>query len=136
MNLIVWIGIGIVIGWAATLLIASREDDTSVVLSIVAGTFGATFAALAVSRFGGNISFGFGTDFSVPASLAALAGALVGVGLLRLLIPTPRTHAKLPEPAAVEPSTAAAPAELRPSEPGMFDSANRREPQASVRSAD
>ncbi len=82
MNYVLWIIAGAVIGW-----IASRIMGTSgrqgLLLDIVVGIVGAFLAGLVLTPL-----FGIGTinqsDFSLPALLVSLLGAVVLLAIVRL----------------------------------------------------
>lgn len=82
MSFIVWLVLGVVIGYLGGLIMRS-EPDQGALLSTAAGIAGALLAAwLLVPLFGGSPGRGF---FSTTAVAASLLGAVVLVGLLNLV---------------------------------------------------
>jgi uncharacterized membrane protein YeaQ/YmgE (transglycosylase-associated protein family) len=128
MNLVAWMAIGIAVGWLASLVgKTGPKNDAAVVWGIVAGTFGATVCAALFCAVRGSTDVGFGSDFSVVASFAALGGAALGVALLRWLLQDSRPdagEAVIGQPAGAggswpdDPDWASGPL----TEPGVFDS--------------
>jgi uncharacterized membrane protein YeaQ/YmgE (transglycosylase-associated protein family) len=81
-NFIVWLIVGGLIGWVASSLMGTREG---LLLNIVVGIVGAFVAGIVLTPL-----LGIGTinqnDFSLPALLVSLAGAIIllaVVGLFR-----------------------------------------------------
>ena len=82
MSLIVWLILGVVIGYLGSLIMRS-DADRGAVLSTAAGILGALLAArLLAPALGGAPGKGF---FSLSAVLVSLLGAVVLVGLVNLL---------------------------------------------------
>lgn len=82
MNLVVWLLLGVVIGYLGSLIMRS-EADRGAVLSTLAGILGALVAGrLLAPLVGGAPGRGF---FSLSAVLVSLLGAVVLVGLVNLL---------------------------------------------------
>jgi len=82
MSLIVWLILGVVIGYLGSLIMRS-DADRGALLTAVAGIVGALLAAwLLAPVLGGAPGQGF---FSLSAVLASLLGAVVLVGLVNLL---------------------------------------------------
>ena len=82
MSFLVWLMLGVVIGYLGSLIMRS-DADRGAVLSTVAGILGALLAGRLLAPFlSGAPGQGF---FSVSAVLVSLLGAVVLVGLLNLL---------------------------------------------------
>lgn len=80
MNLIIWLIAGAIIGWVASSLMHTREG---LLLNIVVGIVGAFVAGLVLTPL-----FGIGTinqnDFSLPALLVSLLGAIILLAVVSL----------------------------------------------------
>jgi uncharacterized membrane protein YeaQ/YmgE (transglycosylase-associated protein family) len=82
MSFLVWLLLGVVIGYLGSMIMRS-DADRGALLSTVAGILGALLAGRLLAPFlGGAPGQGF---FSLSAVLVALLGAVVLVGLLNLL---------------------------------------------------
>jgi len=83
MNFIIWLIAGAVIGWVASVLMRTNSQQ-GLLLDIVVGIVGAFFAGYLLSPF-----FGVGTinqrDFSMPALLVSLGGAIILLAVVNLL---------------------------------------------------
>jgi len=82
-NLIVWLVVGGVIGWIASLLM-NTDQQQGVFLNVIVGIVGAALGGLLVSPL-----VGVGTinqdAFNLGALLVSLLGAVVLLGLVNLL---------------------------------------------------
>jgi uncharacterized membrane protein YeaQ/YmgE (transglycosylase-associated protein family) len=80
LNLILWIIVGGIIGWIASMIMRSREG---MLLNIIVGIVGAFLAGLLLTPL-----FGIGTinqgNFSLPAMLLSLVGAIVLLAFVNL----------------------------------------------------
>ena len=80
-NFIVWLIVGAVIGYVATSLMGRREG---LLLNIIVGIVGAFVAGLVLTPY-----FGIATinqnDFSLPALLVSLMGAIILLAVVNLL---------------------------------------------------
>ena len=80
-NFIVWLIVGAVIGYVATSLMGQREG---LLLNIIVGIVGAFVAGIVLTPY-----FGIGTinqnDFSLPALLVSLVGAIILLAVVNLL---------------------------------------------------
>jgi uncharacterized membrane protein YeaQ/YmgE (transglycosylase-associated protein family) len=80
-NFIVWLIVGAIIGWVASSLMGEREG---VLLNIVVGVAGAFIAGLVLTPL-----LGIGTinqnDFSLPALLVSLVGAVALLAVVRVV---------------------------------------------------
>lgn len=82
MSFLIWLMLGIVIGYLGSLIMRS-DADRGALLSTAAGILGALLAGrLLAPLLGGAPDQGF---FSVSAVLVSLLGAVVLVGLLNLV---------------------------------------------------
>lgn len=82
MNLIVWLVVGGVIGWLASMLMKTN-DQQGMFLNVVVGIVGAMVGGWFISPL-----VGFGTinqnNFSMPAMLVSLGGAVILLGIVSL----------------------------------------------------
>ncbi len=80
-NFIVWLIVGAVIGYVATSLMGRREG---LMLNIIVGIVGAFVAGLVLTPY-----FGIATinqnDFSLPALMVSLLGAVILLAVVNLL---------------------------------------------------
>ena len=83
MNLIVWLIVGGVIGWIASLIMRT-DAQQGLFLNIVVGIIGAVVAGFVLSPL-----FGIGTinqnNFSLTALLLSLLGAIILLAIVNLL---------------------------------------------------
>ena len=81
-NFIIWIILGGIIGWLAS-LIMHTDAEQGPLLNIIVGIVGAFLAGLLLSPL-----FGIGTinsaNFSLPALLISLVGALILLAIVNL----------------------------------------------------
>jgi uncharacterized membrane protein YeaQ/YmgE (transglycosylase-associated protein family) len=80
MNFIMWLVVGGLVGWAASLVIGTREG---LVLDVIVGIIGAFMAGLVITPLVG-ISTINQNNFSFPAMLVAVGGALILLVILNL----------------------------------------------------
>jgi uncharacterized membrane protein YeaQ/YmgE (transglycosylase-associated protein family) len=82
MNFIIWLIAGAVIGWLASKIMGTNSQQ-GLLLDIVVGVVGAFLAGWFLSPL-----FGIGTinqnDFSLPALLVSLLGAVILLAIVRL----------------------------------------------------
>ncbi|MCC6192019.1 MAG: GlsB/YeaQ/YmgE family stress response membrane protein [Anaerolineales bacterium] len=82
MNFIVWIIVGGIIGWLASIVMRTNAQQGTL-LNIVVGVIGAFLAGLVLSPL-----FGVGTinqgDFSAPSLVISLAGAIILLAIVNL----------------------------------------------------
>jgi uncharacterized membrane protein YeaQ/YmgE (transglycosylase-associated protein family) len=82
MNFIIWLIIGGVIGWLAS-LVMKTDAQQGVVLNVVVGIIGALLGGWLISPL-----VGIGTinqnNFSLPAMLVSLVGAIILLGIVNL----------------------------------------------------
>ena len=83
MNFIVWIIVGALVGWVASIIMRTNARQ-GLLLDIVVGIVGAFLAGLVLTPL-----FGIGTinqnDFSLPALLVSLLGAVLLLAIVRLV---------------------------------------------------
>ena len=81
MNFIIWLIIGGIIGWLASLIMRTNEG---LILNIVVGIIGALLAGWFISPL-----VGIGTinqsDFSLPSLVVSLIGAIVLLAIVNLI---------------------------------------------------
>ena len=82
MNLIIWLVIGGVVGWLASLIMRT-DGQQGIVLNVVVGIVGAFLAGWFVAPM-----VGVGTinqnDFSLPGLLVSLVGAVILLAIVNL----------------------------------------------------
>ena len=82
-NFIVWIIVGAIIGWVASKIMGTSGQQ-GLLLDIVVGIVGALLAGWFLTPL-----FGVGTinqaDFSLPALLVSLLGAVILLAIVRLI---------------------------------------------------
>lgn len=81
-NFIVWLIVGAVIGWAASVIMRTNSRQ-GLIADIIVGIVGAFLAGIFLSPL-----FGIGTinegDFSIPALLVSLGGAIILLAISKL----------------------------------------------------
>ncbi len=75
MNFILWLIVGGVVGWVAS-LIMRRDAQQGIVLNVVVGIVGAFLGGLLLSPFVGSGTINQG-NLSVPGLLVSLGGAVI-----------------------------------------------------------
>ncbi len=82
MNFIIWLIVGGLIGWLASVLMKTN-DQQGIILNVVVGIVGALLAGWFISPL-----VGVGTinqdNFSLPAVLVSLVGAAILLGVVNL----------------------------------------------------
>jgi uncharacterized membrane protein YeaQ/YmgE (transglycosylase-associated protein family) len=78
MNLILWLVIGGIIGWLASIVMRT-DAQQGILLNIIVGIVGAFLAGLVLS--GGTIN---NSDFSLSSLLASFLGAVVLLAIVNL----------------------------------------------------
>ena len=82
MNFILWIIIGGILGWIASMIMRTNAQQ-GLVLNIIVGIVGALVAGLVLTPL-----FGIGTinqsNFSLPALLVSLVGAIILLAIVNL----------------------------------------------------
>ncbi|MGE5222561.1 MAG: GlsB/YeaQ/YmgE family stress response membrane protein [Omnitrophica WOR_2 bacterium] len=83
MNLFIWLVVGAVIGWIASRIMGTNSQQ-GLLLDIVVGIVGAVLAGWLLTPL-----FGISTinqnNFSIPALLVSLLGAVILLAIVRLL---------------------------------------------------
>ena len=80
LNFIIWIIVGGIIGWVASLIMRSPEG---ILLNIIVGIVGAFLAGLVLTPLFGISSINAG-NFSLPALLISLLGAVILLAVVNL----------------------------------------------------
>lgn len=83
MNVLIWIVVGGLIGWLAG-KIMNTDAQQGIVLNVVIGIVGALIGGWVLSPLLG-ISTLNQNDFSIPALLVSLAGAVALLGIVKVL---------------------------------------------------
>lgn len=83
MNIIIWLLVGGLVGWAASVFMGT-DGRQGIVLNVVVGLVGAVIGGWLLEGVfrSGSINEG---DFSVPALLVSFLGAIVLIFLLKLV---------------------------------------------------
>jgi uncharacterized membrane protein YeaQ/YmgE (transglycosylase-associated protein family) len=83
MNLIIWLIVGGLVGWVASMIMKTNAQQ-GVILNIVVGIVGAMIGGWVLSPM-----FGIGTinqnNFSLPALLVSLLGAVILLAIVNLV---------------------------------------------------
>jgi uncharacterized membrane protein YeaQ/YmgE (transglycosylase-associated protein family) len=83
MNLIIWLLVGGVIGWLASILMKTN-DQQGMLLNVIVGLVGALLGGWFISPL-----VGVGTinqnNFSLPALMVSLVGAVILLGILNVV---------------------------------------------------
>jgi uncharacterized membrane protein YeaQ/YmgE (transglycosylase-associated protein family) len=82
MNFIIWLVVGGIIGWLASLMMRT-DGQQGVILNVVVGIVGAFLGGLLISPMigAGNINDG---NFSLPSLLVSLVGAVILLAIVNL----------------------------------------------------
>lgn len=83
MNLIIWLIVGGLVGWAASLLMRT-DAQQGIVLNVVVGIVGAALAGFFVSPLLGLPTINEGV-FSLGALLVSLVGAVILLAIVNLV---------------------------------------------------
>jgi uncharacterized membrane protein YeaQ/YmgE (transglycosylase-associated protein family) len=78
MSLIIWLVLGGVIGWLASIIMRT-DAQQGMILNVIVGIVGAFLGGFLFNRNLNNY------DFSLPALLTALVGAVVLLGIVNLV---------------------------------------------------
>jgi uncharacterized membrane protein YeaQ/YmgE (transglycosylase-associated protein family) len=83
MNIIIWLVVGGLIGWLAS-MVMKTNDSQGLILNIVVGIIGAALAGWFISPL-----IGVGTinqdNFSLPALIVSFIGAVILLGIVNLV---------------------------------------------------
>lgn len=82
MNLIMWLVVGGVVGWVASMIMGT-DAQQGILLNIVVGIVGAFLAGLLLTPLIGVGTLNQG-NFSIPALLVSLIGAVILLGIVNL----------------------------------------------------
>lgn len=83
MNLLIWLLIGGLIGWAASILMGT-DDQQGIILNVVIGIAGAFLGGVFLSGLFGTSTINEG-NFSAGAVLVSLLGAITLIAILKLV---------------------------------------------------
>ncbi len=83
MNFILWIVVGGLLGWIASMMMRT-DGQQGVLLNIVVGIVGAFLAGLVISPMVGVASINAGS-FSLPSLLVSLVGAVILLAIVNLV---------------------------------------------------
>lgn len=81
MNFIIWLIVGAVVGWLATSLMRRRDD---ILMNTILGILGAFLAGLGLAPYF-EINTINQNNFSLPAMLVAVGGAVILLSVFHLL---------------------------------------------------
>ena len=82
MNFIIWLVVGGVLGWLASMIM--RDDaQMGIVLNVIVGIVGAFLGGLLLAPLFGTGTINQG-NFSLPALLVSLVGAVVLLGIVNV----------------------------------------------------
>lgn len=81
MNFIIWLIVGAVVGWLATSLMRRRDD---ILMNTILGILGAFLAGLGLAPYF-EINTINQNNFSLPAMLVAVGGAVILLAVFHLL---------------------------------------------------
>lgn len=83
MNFIIWIVVGGLLGWVASMMMRT-DGQQGILLNIVVGIVGAFLAGMVISPMVGVASINDGS-FSLPSLLVSLVGAVVLLAIVNLV---------------------------------------------------
>jgi uncharacterized membrane protein YeaQ/YmgE (transglycosylase-associated protein family) len=83
MNIIVWLLVGGLIGWAASVLMGTNNQQ-GIVLNVVVGIVGAVLGSWLLSGFFGSSTINQG-NFSMSGVVVSLLGAVILLALLKVV---------------------------------------------------
>lgn len=83
MNFIIWLIAGAVVGWVASQLMGTRGQQ-GLILNIIVGIVGAFVAGLVLTPMLGIATINQ-SDFSLPALLVSLGGAVILLAVINLV---------------------------------------------------
>jgi uncharacterized membrane protein YeaQ/YmgE (transglycosylase-associated protein family) len=82
MNFIIWIIVGGLIGWVASMVMGTNRQQ-GIILNVVVGIVGAFLAGFLLTPYFG-ISTIYQNNFSLPALLVSLVGAIILLAVVSL----------------------------------------------------
>jgi uncharacterized membrane protein YeaQ/YmgE (transglycosylase-associated protein family) len=83
MNILIWLLVGGLIGWVASMLMGT-DDRQGILLNVVIGIVGAFLGGAFLSGYFGTSTINEG-NFSVGAVLVSLLGAIILLAILKLV---------------------------------------------------
>jgi uncharacterized membrane protein YeaQ/YmgE (transglycosylase-associated protein family) len=83
MNILLWLVVGGVIGWLASILMKT-DSQQGIVLNVIVGIIGAALGGLIISPLVGISTINQG-NFSVPAMFVSFVGAAILLAVVNLL---------------------------------------------------
>ena len=83
MNLIIWLVVGGIVGWVAS-LIMKTDAQQGILLNVVVGIVGALIAGFVLTPLLGRGTINSG-DFSIPGLLMSLIGAIILLAVVNLV---------------------------------------------------
>jgi uncharacterized membrane protein YeaQ/YmgE (transglycosylase-associated protein family) len=83
MNILIWLLVGGLIGWVASMLMGT-DDRQGIILNVVIGIVGAFLGGAFLSRYFGTSTINEG-NFSVGGVLVSLLGAIILLAILKLV---------------------------------------------------
>ena len=83
MNLIVWLVVGGVVGWLASLVMRT-DAQQGLLLNVIVGIVGAFLGGLLIGPLVGSSSINAG-NFSLPGLLVSLVGAIILLAIVNLI---------------------------------------------------
>ncbi len=81
-NLIVWLIVGGIIGWLASMIMRTNAQQ-GILMNVVVGIVGAFLAGLLLSPFLGTGTIN-DSNFSIASMLVSLGGAVILLGIVNL----------------------------------------------------
>jgi len=83
MNLIVWLVVGGIVGWLASLVMRT-DAQQGILLNVIVGIVGAFLGGLLIGPLVGSGSINSG-NFSLPGLLVSLVGAIILLAIVNLI---------------------------------------------------
>jgi uncharacterized membrane protein YeaQ/YmgE (transglycosylase-associated protein family) len=83
MNFIIWLVVGGIVGWVASLIMRTSGQQ-GLILNVLVGIIGAFVAGLVLTPLLGIATINQ-SDFSLPALIVSVAGAVILLALVNLL---------------------------------------------------
>jgi uncharacterized membrane protein YeaQ/YmgE (transglycosylase-associated protein family) len=83
MNLLIWLVIGGLVGWVAS-LIMKTDGQQGIVLNVVVGIVGAVVGGFMISPLLGSSTINQG-NFSLPGLLVSLVGAIILLAVVNMV---------------------------------------------------
>lgn len=83
MNILIWLIVGGIIGWLASLVMRT-DGQQGIILNVVVGIIGALIAGYVVAPMVGRGTINSG-DFSIMGLLVSLVGAIILLAIVNLL---------------------------------------------------